>query len=152
MSLGTRTDETSGIVTTNNSSGFSVARSTSNVGFGPYKVDSIQALTASSTLVAGDAGVNTVSGSSVITLVMPTVASAPGAEFIFRNLSAHAHVLTASQESLGTKSFLSIQSGSVGFGSKLTLSSSVGCSVVLKCDGLVYHVLSYSGSIAISGT
>lgn len=115
-------------------------------------MDSIQALTASSTLVAGDAGVNTISGSSVITLVMPTVASTPGAEFIFRNLSAHVHVLTASQESLGTKSFLSIQSGSVGFGSKLTLSSSVGCSVVLKCDGLNYHVLSYSGSITISGT
>lgn len=152
MTLGTRTDETSGLVTTNNSSGFSVARSTSNVGFGPYKVDSIHALTASSTLVAGDAGVNTISGSGVLTMIMPTVASAPGGEFIFRNLSAHAHILTGSQESTGTKSFLSIQSGSVGFGSKLTLSSSVGCSVVLKCDGLNYHVLSYSGSITISGT
>lgn len=152
MTLGTRTDETSGLVTTNNSSGFSVARSTSNVGFGPFKVDSIQALTASSTLTAGDAGVNTISGSGVLTMIMPTVASAPGTEFVFRNLSAHAHILTGSQESLGTKTFLSIHSGTVGFGSKLTLSSSVGCSVVLKCDGLVYHVLSYSGSISISGT
>lgn len=152
MTIGTRTDETSGIVSTNNSSGFSIARSTSNVGFSPYKVDSIQALTESLTLTAGDAGVNTVSSSAALTFVMPTVASAPSAEFIFRNLSAHAHVLTGSQEALGTKSFLSIHSGTVGFGSKLTLSSSVGCSVVLKCDGLVYHVLSYSGSISISGS
>lgn len=86
MTIGTRTDETSGIVSTNDSSGFSVARSTSNVGFSPYKVDSIQALTQSLTLTAGDAGVNTVSSSAALTFVMPTVASAPSAEFIFRNL------------------------------------------------------------------
>lgn len=152
MSVGTRVDSTSGVVTTNNNSGFSIERSVSNYGFSPFKVDSVQALTGSTTLYAGNAGVLTISGSAVLTQSMPTAASCPGATFVFRNLSAHAHVLTGSQETAGTKAFVSALSGAVtGQGSKLVLSGAVGGSVVLMSDGLYFHALSYSGSFAISG-
>ena len=155
MSVGTRVDSTSGVVTTNNNSGFSIERSVSNYGFSPFKVDSVQALTGSTTLYAGNAGVLTISGSTVLTQSMPTAASCPGATFVFRNLSAHAHVLTGSQETAGTKAFVSQLSASAagvsGQGSKLVLSGAVGGSVVLMSDGLYFHALSYSGSFAISG-
>lgn len=152
MSVGTRVDSTSGVVTTNNNSGFSIERSVSNYGFSPFKVDSVQALTGSTTLYAGNAGVLTISGSTVLTQSMPTAASCPGATFVFRNLSAHAHVLTGSQETAGTKAFVSALSGAVtGQGSKLVLSGAVGGSVVLMSDGLYFHALSYSGSFAVSG-
>lgn len=152
MSVGTRVDSAQGVVTTNNSSGLSVERSTSNIGFSPFKVDAVQAMTSSMTLSAGDAGVNTLSSSAVLTQSMPTAASCPGATFIFRNLSAHAHVLTGSQETAGTRVFLSMLSGSVaGQGSKLVLSGAVGGSVVLQSDGLKFHALSYSGSFTVTG-
>lgn len=151
MSVGTRVDSTSGVVTTNNNSGFSIERSVSNYGFSPFKVDSVQALTGSTTLYAGNAGVLTISGSTVLTQSMPTAASCPGATFVFRNLSAHAHVLTGSQETAGTKAFVSSLADAEGKGSKLVLSGAVGGSVVLMSDGLYFHALSYSGSFAISG-
>lgn len=151
MSVGTRVDSTSGVVTTNNNSGFSIERSVSNYGFSPFKVDSVQALTGSTTLYAGNAGVLTISGSTVLTQSMPTAASCPGATFVFRNLSAHAHVLTGSQETAGTKAFVSALADAEGQGSKLVLSGAVGGSVVLMSDGLYFHALSYSGSFAVSG-
>lgn len=151
MSVGTRVNSTSGVVTTNNNSGFSIERSVSNYGFSPFKVDSVQALTGSTTLYAGNAGVLTISGSTVLTQSMPTAASCPGATFVFRNLSAHAHVLTGSQETAGTKAFVSALADAEGQGSKLVLSGAVGGSVVLMSDGLYFHALSYSGSFAISG-
>jgi hypothetical protein len=150
--LGIRVYSSGGLVTTNETSGLSVERSTSNVGFGPFKVDEEKSITSATTLVAGDAGVSTISGAAVLTQSMPTAASATGAEFIFRASSAHAHVLTGSQESNGTRAFISQLSGAAGHGSKLVMSGTVGSSVILKCDGLRFHVLSYSGSFSISGT
>ncbi|NBP03223.1 MAG: hypothetical protein EBU90_24620 [Proteobacteria bacterium] len=158
MTVGTRTDSTSGVVTTDNSSGFSVERNTSNVGFAPYKVDSIYAVTSSLTLAAGDAGVITLSSSvaGVLTEVMPTAASTPGATFIFRTTSAHAHILTGSQEANGTKVFINRLTGSGVTsdqqGSRLTLNAAQGSSVFLQSDGRLFHVLAYSGSFTIAGT
>ena len=153
MTVGTRTDSTLGVVTTDNSSGFSVERSTSNLGFAPYAVDSIYAVTSSRTLVAGDAGVSTLSSSvaAVLTCSMPTAASTPGATFVFRNTSNHAHVLTGSQEAAGTKVFISQLSGAAGQGSKLVLSGTSGGTALLQSDGRLFHVLSFSGSFVISG-
>ncbi len=153
MTVGTRTDSTKGVVTTDNSSGFSVERSTSNLGFAPYAVDSIYAVTSSLTLAAGDAGVVTLSSSvaGVLTEVLPTAASTPGATFVFRTTSAHAHILTGSQEANGTKVIISQLSGAAGQGSKLTLNAAQGSSVFLQSDGRLFHVLSFSGSFTIAG-
>lgn len=151
MSLKTRIDSTVGVNTTNNDAGFSIEHSTSNFGFSPFKVDSTQALTTSQTLAAGNAGVLTISGSTVLTQSMPTAASCPNATFIFRSLSNHAHVLTGSQETGGRRVFVSQISASAGSGSKLVLSGTVGGSVILQSDGLNFHVLSCSGSFVVTG-
>jgi hypothetical protein len=155
MTVGTRTDSTKGVVTTDNSSGFSVERSTSNLGFAPYAVDSIYAVTSSTTLVAGDAGVITIAGGGALTEVMPTAASTAGATFIFRTTSAHAHILTGSQEANGTKVFVNRLTGSGVAsdqqGSRLTLNAALGSSVILQSDGRLFHVLSFSGSFTIAG-
>lgn len=153
MTIGTRIDKTSGPVATNNSSGLSVERDSLNAGFGPFKVDAVQAITSATTLTNGDAGVNTVSGSGAVTNVMPLASACPGAMFVFRNGSASAHALTGSQETAGTKVFVSQFSGSNGgSGSKLTLGAGVNQAVILFSDGVNFHVTSFSGSITINGT
>ena len=111
----------------------------------------VQALTAASTLVNG--GVYTVSGASAVTTVMPLASSVPGSTFVFRSVSAHAHVFTGSQETGGTLVF----AGHVGAapdtqGSQLSLPTTVGSSVALISDGLKFLVMAASGSAVINGT
>lgn len=151
MSLGTRVDSNQGPVVSNNSAGFQVALDTNNRGYGPYSVDTVPAYTlAAVTLSAGNAGVSTLSGSAgVITVVMPLASTCPGAEFILRSLSLDAHVLTASQETAGTKAFVT-QLGAAARGSKITFGALVGNSTIIKSDGVNFHLISFSGSASIS--
>lgn len=137
MTLGTRIDSIQGAVTSNNSSGLSVAKDTVNNGFAPWAVESVTAVIATTTFVPGNAGVLTVSSSAALTNVMPTAASCPGAEFIFRNLSAHAHILTSSQETAGTTVFVS----GVLVGQKITMAATVGAVTMLKSDGVHFVVI-----------
>lgn len=112
----------------------------------------VQSLTTTQTLTAG--GVYTASSSAgAVTYVMPLASAVPGATFVFRSASAHAHALTGSQAANGTLSF----AGNVGAlpsneGSKLALAATQGSSVALISDGLKFLVLAASGSCVISGT
>jgi len=145
MSLKTRIDTVQGPVVTNNGTGISIERNTENRGFGPFPVDSVPII-GSSTLVAGSAGVNVISGSGVQTVVLPTAVSCPGAEFVFRVGSAAAHIVTSSLEATGS---VVIVSGSVA-GAKITLASSVGSSVILKSTGAHFIVVGNFGNNPVS--
>ena len=154
MAIKTRVDST-GAISTANDTGFSVERNTANQGFMPFKVDAVPSIAASSTITAGDAGVNTISGSSATTVVMPLAAAAPGAMFTFRNAgnAGVQHVLTGSQEAAGTKVF----TDGLTAGSKIALSGAIGTSVALLCDGLSFIVIGHTSgsagaSFTISGT
>jgi hypothetical protein len=111
----------------------------------------VSAKTAAETLVSP--GAYTVSGSSALTMIMPQASSVPGGTFVFRTASAHAHILTGSQEANGTKVFAG-QAGATPDtqGSKLTLSAVQGSSVALISDGASFLLMAASGSHAISGT
>ncbi len=148
----TRISTAQGVVSTNDANGIEIERNTGNRGFSPYRVDSVQAITGSVTLTAGHAGVVTLSGSSALTDVLPLASACPGAEFVFRSLSAHAHILTGSQETAGTRNImcpLSSANGPTSSGNKFTFGAAVGNSVILKSDGLSFHVMSYSGSFTL---
>jgi hypothetical protein len=152
MSVGTRINSTLGVNTTNGDQGLVVERDTNNVGFSPFKVESVKAITTSSTLVPGDAGVCTISGNVIHTVVMPVASASAGTFWMFRMTSGHAHVLTASQESQGTKPFSYISSAP---GSKLTISGAANQNVILLCDGYNFTVVgatSGSAAFTISGT
>lgn len=116
-------------------------------------ISTVSLINADATLVKG--GVYTVSGTDGYNEVtMPLASSVPGATFIFRSLSVDAHYLTGSAEVAGTKVFAG-QPGTGALannGSKLTLPSVVGSSVVLVSDGKNFLVSAASGSFTISGT
>lgn len=122
-----------------------------NSGMSPYKLGGA-AITANKTLVASDAGVHTVSGSVALEVVMPLAAGSAGVWMTIRSLSAHQHVLTASQESNGTLAINDPNLVSGSNGSQLALEAIVGSSVALMCDGVNWLVMSNSGSVTVSGT
>jgi len=111
----------------------------------------VSAKTAAETLVSP--GVYTVSGISALTMIMPQASSVPGGTFVFRTASAHAHILTGSQEANGTKVFAG-QAGATpdAQGSRLTLSAVQGSSVALISDGASFLLMAASGSHTINGT
>jgi hypothetical protein len=141
MAISTRLDNTVGVNSSNNASGITVEANDSNKGFQPFMVDAVTALTATSTLTAGQAGLLTVSGAAVITSSLPAASSCPNAEFVFRTLSAHAHVITGSSNIVCT--------GSVG--TKFVLNATLGSSAVLKSDGLAYLCLAFRNTPTIAG-
>ncbi len=111
----------------------------------------IQSITSATTLTLG--GVYTIAGGSAITVTMPLASSVPGSTFIFRSASAHAHILTGSQETAGTKVFAGMfgSTGVNGQGSSLALNSTLGSSVALVSDGASFLLQALSGSCTISG-
>lgn len=145
MPLKTRIDSALGPVTYKDETGISIERTTANRGFAPFPVDGVPTI-GSSTLTAGDGGVNVISGSGVQTVVLPTAASCPGAEFVFKVGSASAHIVTSSQETAGTTALVS---GSVA-GAKLTFAATVGASAILKSDGTHFIVVGNFGNNPIS--
>jgi len=145
MTLKTRIDTAKGPVVTNNDTGVSIERNTSNRGFSPFPVDSVPTI-GSSTLTAGAAGVSIISGSGVQTVVLPLAANCPGAEFIFKVGSASAHIVTSSQEVTGSTVLVS---GSV-VGAALTFAASIGASTILKSDGSHFIVVGNFGVNPVS--
>lgn len=148
--IGSRFSADKGLNQLKDGSGFSVESNPSNLGFSPFAVDSVLAMTANATLVAGNAGVITLSGSATaLTGTMPVASSAPGALFCFRNKNASvAHQLTSSQEAAGATVFTD------GFskGAKVSLASGADRSIMMMCDGVNYMILGgTSGSFALSG-
>lgn len=147
MTVGTRIDSTIGVNTTNNGLGASIERSTSNYGFMPYRVDATRAMTATATLLAGDAGVLTLSGATAaLTGTLPTAASCAGALFIFRNLNlaAHGHRITSSQETAGD----TVITDGTTKGAALVMSGAIGVSVALLSDGVSFLVMAHSSGAA----
>lgn len=154
MTVGTRVDSTVGPNVTKDGTGFQVAKdATNHSGFLPFKVDSVTSFVSSSatgnapTAVAGNAGVCTMSGSgAVLTVALPTAAAAIGAEFIWRNVDARAHILSNSGETGGT---FNLVSGAVT-GSKVTMAAVVGASVIMKSDGVRFIVIGGFGNNPVS--
>lgn len=153
MPISFRVDTTSGpVATSNTSSGISLERSVNNRGFSPFAVDSVLAATSGSTFDAGVCGVTTLSASTALTGVLPKASDVPGATLIFRNLCTNAMLLTSSQETAGSKVFITNCTGAlpVGNSALLRLPGTVGAAVVLQSDGANFHVLSYSGSVTLT--
>lgn len=110
----------------------------------------VNALTAASTLTVG--GVYTVSGNAAVTTVMPLASAVPGATFIFRALSAHAHIFTGSQETVGTQVFAGMAGATpANLGSSLALAAVVGSSAAVVSDGKSFLVMAASGTCVLAG-
>lgn len=153
MPISTRINSALGTVSTNDTpSGISFEKTANNRGFSPFAVDSVLAATSGSTFDAAACGVNTLSASTALTGVLPKASDVPGATFIFRNLCTNAMLLTSSQETAGSKVFISQLTGTLPGGNSalLRLPGVVGASVVLQSDGANFHVLSYSGSVTLT--
>lgn len=113
-------------------------------------ITTVSAKTASATLTAP--GVFTLSGSgAALTMVLPLASAVPGGLFVFRTLSAHAHVLTSSQETGGSTVFAGLPGATpANNGAACTLPAVVGSSVALISDGRNFLVTAASGSCVIS--
>ena len=124
----------------------------SSVTLSSLPTTSVVSKTASSAVTVP--GVYSVSGSAVVTTTMPLASSVPGGVFVFRSLSdTHAHKLTGSLETNGTKVFCGMPGATpANQGSALTLAPVIGSSVALVSDGKSFLVMASSGSCAISGT
>jgi|GEM_PF-3390134 len=136
--------------------GSGVTFNSDSITFSSMPKSDVQAVTTSSTVTA--AGVYTISGSTgtgILTVVMPLASAVPGAQFVFRTLSADAHILTGSQETAGTKVFAGIPGSSVAGvaaqGSRLTLPGVLGSSAAFVSDGKSFLVTGLSGSCTIAG-
>lgn len=147
-----------GVVESNNASGVQLAESTSNAGFMPFPVASAADVdtvsTATKVFAAGEAGIHVLSSSTgAISGTLPLASLAAGGLYTFRCGSAHAHFLSASLETVGTKA-ICMRSGSaqatVWNGSKATLEAVVGTSVTLFCDGKSFCIMTASGSVVLS--
>ncbi len=106
------------------------------------------ALADADVLAADGAGLYTLSGSSAITVNLPNVDECAGSEFIFRNLSADAHVISGSGTSADSDAS-TLVSG-ITQGTDGALDAVEGSSVILKSDGLHFLVLQSSGSFTVS--
>lgn len=95
-------------------------------------------------------GVYTVSGDVAVTVTMPLASTVPGATFVFRTTSVHAHVLTGSAWPAGEKAFCGI-SGSLGKvdGQAIVFPAMIGASVALLSDGNKFLLVGGTGSINI---
>ena len=88
-------------------------------------------------------GVYTVSGTAVVTTVLPDAAVVPGGLFVFRSLSEKAHALTGSVVG-------NIFTDGTAAGKNVALRNVVGSSVSLLSDGLSYCIFAKSGSLTVS--
>jgi len=122
--------------------------------FSATPTTTVRSITSDTTVAA--AGVYTLTASQgVLTTVLPLASAIPGGQLIFRSASPSAHILTGSQESVGTKVIAGIPGSSVAGvsaqGSRLTLPAVVGSSVSLVSDGASFMVVGLSGSCTIAG-
>jgi hypothetical protein len=90
------------------------------------------------------------SSASALSFVMPLASSVPGGIFVFRDISGHAHALTGSQETVGTKVFAgTLGATPANSGAKLTFPAVANTSVALISDGKSFLVTATSGSITL---
>ena len=107
----------------------------------------VSVLLTGSTLTPTQAGVVTLSGSTISLLVMPLASDCAGAMFTVRSESAFAHILTGSQETNGTKVF----TDGTSQGSRATLAAVVGSSAAFLSNGKNFLILGNSGSVTLAG-
>jgi len=134
--------------------GSGVEFNSDSVIFSATPTTTVRSITSDTTVAA--AGVYTLTASQgVLTTVLPLASAIPGGQLIFRSASPSAHILTGSQESVGTKVIAGIPGSSVAGvsaqGSRLTLPGVVGSSVSLVSDGASFMVVGLSGSCTIAG-
>ncbi len=143
-----------GAICEGNGSGFGIDKDSSNSGFMPW-AQSTGSITATVSLTAGQAaGVSTVSGTSAaLTVSLPSAALTAGSMIVFRSLSAHAHIVSASGDAGNTitRQVFSGTAGMVsGLGSRVTFPATVGTSCVLFSDGLSYCLIGGSGTLTVT--
>lgn len=141
-------DGTTSTSEVSNFSGVQIKNNRNNKGFAPYQVDGVFDVTASMTLTPGRAGIITLTSGSAMTVVLPLAAGAIGASFLFRNSSAVAHVITASQEAVGSKTIVPM-SGTTG--NRVTMPATTAASVELKSDGVNWLVVTATSIPTIAG-
>lgn len=142
-------DGTTSTAEVSNFNGVRIKQNRNNRGFAPYEVEGITDVTASMTLTPGRAGVLTLTSGSAMTVVLPLAANAPGASFLFRNSSAVQHVITASQETVGSQTIVPM-SGTTG--NRITMPATTNASVELKSDGVNWLVVTATSVPVIAGS
>ena len=116
-----------------------------NEGLGP-KLSNGGTISADATLVPAQAGAYVISGSSLVTVTMPSAGDCMGDTWIFRAGSVHAHQLLSGSGETTVQPFTD---GTLSGGS-LDLENIVGSSVVLVSDGANFIVTGVSGTLAIA--
>ena len=109
----------------------------------PYVVSVI---TASSNQTFNQGGMYILSSSGPVTASMPDPGRVPGAKFIFRAGSAHAHAITGT---VGGFQCFSVTPGITATGvrgSRILMDSAQNSSVVLESDGFHYLISAASGT------
>jgi len=125
--------------------GVALAGAAGTTGIAPYALNKTSH-SINATLSAAAAGVHMLSGTAAITVALPNATGSVGALFTFVADSAHAHIVTASQDTPGTTPI----ANGANHGSSYTLENLVGTSVALQSDGINWVVLgtSNTGSLA----
>lgn len=147
MTQGTSINNAAGVVGSNGGTGLQITADPANTGFGPFQSPITNWVETGVTQSVGlNNPVNTLSGSTqVMTLALPNPVVCPGATFIFRALDTRAHVLSCS--ALPTTNVF-MMSGTVGLaGSKITMVSVTGSSLLMVSDGNRFIVLPGSGAL-----
>ncbi len=154
MAVKVTLDPTEGLVQTTVAAGSADALPQ---GFSPFRLPTTR-LSTNTTLSADSGGVYAITSSTggAKTITLPAASAAPGIMYVFRSLSADAHVITASNEVVKTKAISfgapsgSTSSGTVG--SRLAFPATIGCSAAMVGTGQGWLVLSVSGSVIVSET
>lgn len=144
---GTRINE-KGAIAESTRQGTQIDSHVSSSGFMPFGVQTTYTHTLSSTASAGFnavPGVNLISGAFANVVRLPLAANSAGAMVVFRNASAHAHQVTASLETAGTRPVF--QRDGVQSGSLVTFAAEVGRGATFVCDGLKWYLMAGSGSV-----
>lgn len=115
----------------------------------PYIVSVTTASAATTFLQGGMYVLSSSSGAVVATL--PDPGRVPGAKYIIRAGSAHAHAVTGSVAGFQSFSITPGLSTSGVRGSKAALDGSQNASVVFESDGFHYLVSACSGTVTLSG-
>ena len=117
----------------------------------------LTAVSCSSATKINHAGFYPLSGGAAFTVTLPKASAMGGGALTFRNVSAHAFILTGSQESNGHQVisgpvYTAAGASSVDQGSKLTFPAVANTSVHMVSDGFNWLVLNCSGTMTYAGT
>lgn len=141
-------DDIDGVVTTPGGSGVEIR---SKVDFCASPSPPTRTLTTDTVLTNSDAGVIlfAATGAPVRTATLPAASECGGQTFVFRSLTAAAHIITGSNDDAGNAVmkhdtvFGSITSTS---GSNVTFAAAIGDSIAMTSDGLNFHIIANFGT------